>query len=455
VPDRFSEATTRPTTQPVNLTEWWTTFHDPELDSLIRRAAESNLDLRIAVSRIREARAARGVSASRLYPDINASGQYQRLRTSANLLPSAAIAQTFGGAGSAAGAAPPPLAFGGVEQDIWQDGFDASWELDIFGGVRRSVEAAMADIGAAEENRRDVLVSLLAEVARNYVELRGLQSQLAIARENLRSQQQTLELTQSRFRAGLTGQLDVTRAQTQVSTTESVIPTFQTGIRQSLHRLAILLAKPPDALADELTSPAPIPTGPSAIPVGLPSELLLRRPDIRRAERQLAAATARIGVATADLYPRFSLNGQFGFQSTQFKSFFDYDSRMWAFGPAITFPIFNAGRIRFNIRIQNERQQQSLFQYEQTILVALADVENALVDFRNQQDRRRSLADAVASARQSVELSTELYQKGLTDFLTVLEAQRSLFTTQDALARSERDVAAALVALYKALGGGW
>lgn len=454
VPERFSEATTRPTTQPVKLAAWWTEFHDPQLDALINRAVQSNYDLKIAYLRVREARALRGIAGSGLWPNANASGAYQRSRLSANT-PFGALISAAAPSATAAPGSSPALGFPGFEQENWQGGFDASWELDIFGGIRRNIEAAEADIAAAQSGYRDVLVSLTAEVARNYIELRGLQRQLAIARENLSAQRQTLDLTQSRFKAGLTGQLDVTRAEAQVASTEATLPILYTAIKRTLHRVGVLLGQDPTALVGELSPGKPIPVGPAQVPPGLPSELLRRRPDIRRAERQLAAATARIGVATADLYPRFSITGQFALQSNSFTKWGSWDSRTWAFGPAIRWNIFNAGRVKNNILVQNTRTSAAMEQYRQTILLALEDVEDALEAYYNEQARRQSLAAAVTANQKSVELATELYTKGLVDFLSVLEAQRSLFASQDFLAQSERAVAADLVALFKALGGGW
>lgn len=465
LPDTWSnlhpttQPTTLPTTQPLTLTQWWTAFQDPTLDALITRAAQSNPDLKIATARIREARALRRITGADAGPTVNANASYSRSRISEN----AGFAGVFeggagGGSGGGAGGIPPGLeGVGGVEsgQDLWQTGLDASWELDIFGGTRRSIEASQADVEAAIENRRDVLVSLLAEVARNYVELRGLQQQLRIAQANLKSQQDTLDLTQARFDAGLTGELDVARARALVSTTAAQIPTLQSLTAQTIHRLSVLIAQEPAALVKDLADPRPIPGTPPIIPIGLPSDLLRRRADIRRAERDLAAATARIGAATADLFPRFALTGNVGLQSDRLGNLGSWDSRFWNFGPSLSLPLFDRGRIRANIQIQDARQEQALAQYEKAVLTALQEVEDALVAYAHNQLRRQSLADAVQANRRAVELANELYTKGLTDFLTVLEAQRSLLLTEDQLVQSERAVSTDLVLLYKALGGGW
>lgn len=428
-----------PSTQPVSVARWWETFNDPQLDSLIDRAAKQNLDLRAAEARVREARAQRGVVSADLFPQVDVNGSYQRARRSGSNLNN-----NFSDTGNRAS-----------EFDLYQAGFDASWELDVFGGTRRGIEAASADIESTVENLRDVRVTLLAEVGRNYVELRGFQRRLQFNRENLKAQQQTLDLTRSRFQSGLTSDLDVARAEAQVATTASAIPTFETQAAAAMHRLAVLLGQNPRALMDELNDIKPVAKLPTTVPSGLPSELVRRRPDVRRAERDLAAQTARIGVAVADWFPKFSLTGSLGRQSDRFKDLGNSDSQFWTVGPSISWPILDWGRIRSNIAVENARQEQSLANYESAVLVALEDVENALVAYEKEQARRTVLSDAVAANRRAVDLSTQLYSRGLADFLNVLDAQRSLFLSQDALAQSDAVVSSNLVALYKALGGGW
>jgi NodT family efflux transporter outer membrane factor (OMF) lipoprotein len=327
--------------------------------------------------------------------------------------------------------------------------------LDVFGGVRRSVEAARADEQAAIESRRDTMISLLAEVARNYIDLRGLQRELDIARQNIQSQQDTVDLTKSRFQAGLATDLDVARAEAQVATTRAAVPNLQTSLSQAAHRIAVLLGQDPNALQAELTREAPIPAGPPIVPVGLPSELLRRRPDIRRAERELAAANARVGAATADLFPRFSLTGSLGLASGAFKGLGRLESVYYSVGPSVSWPIFDAGRIRANIHVQTERENQAAAEYEAAVLTSLEDVENALVAYANERARWEELHRAVDANQRAVDLARQLYQKGLTDFLNVLDAQRNLFASQDEMVQSERNVSTDVVALYKVLGGGW
>jgi NodT family efflux transporter outer membrane factor (OMF) lipoprotein len=416
--------------------EWWKVLNDPKLDDLVQRAWNGNLDLRLATARIREARAQRGVIAPQALPQVDASGSASRQRDSRNTHQGG-----FGGSGDA--------------YNLFQAGFDASWEIDVFGRVARDVEAADADIQSAQEDRRAVLVTLVSEVARNYVELRGFQQRLAIARKNIQVQQSTLELTKNRFKAGLVSDLDVAQAESSLSTTESVVPPLDAAVQASIHRIGVLLGRQPTELMTELSPVADIPTPPAEIPVGLPSDLLRRRPDIRRAERDVAAATARIGVATADLYPRFSLTGSFGFAADKVPSLPDASSRFWSFGPSVRWPILDWGRIRSNIAVQDARTEQALVRFEQAVLGSFEDVEDALVAYSREQARLRSLQASVTSDRRAFEVANKLYSSGVSDFQRVLDTQRSLFASEDALTESQKVVATKLVAVYKALGGGW
>jgi NodT family efflux transporter outer membrane factor (OMF) lipoprotein len=450
-----TQSTTRATTQPISADQppqdyqqWWTTFNDAKLNSLIERAVRTNPDIAAAVARILEARAVRGVATSGLFPQVDANGSYTYTRYSNNLPGLAALAGGLGSAGGVPGA--PSLTTG-----VWEAGFDATWEIDVFGGTRRSIEAANYNLQAAVQDLRDVRVSLLAEVAVNYIQLRGAQRELDIAQHNLQSQEQTLALTRSRAEGGLIPYLNVAQQEAQVATTAAQVPTFQTQIRQNIHHLGILLGQDPGALSGELSGDAPIPVGPTSVPPGIPSELLRRRPDVRRAERQLAAATAQIGVATADLFPQFSVTGALGLESGAFKQLFDYSSRFYDIAPGVTWDIFDAGKVSYNIKVQDARQAEALAAYRKAVLQSMQDVDDALVAYNREQVRLQSLRDAVSANQRAVDLSTELFEKGSTDFLSVLDAERDLFTAQDAMARSEQQVSANLVALYKALGGGW
>lgn len=418
-----------------DLVAWWKKLGDAKLDELVARALEENKDLRLASARVLEARGQRGVTASELVPTLNQTGSYSDNRSSK-------------GGGTGRG-------IPGTESDFFVLGLESSWEIDLWGRIRRNVEAADASIGATMEARRGVIVSLLADVATNYVNLRSFQQRLLIALQNVKTQSDTLGLTESRFKAGLTSELDVARARTNLATTQSQIPTLQAGVRASIFRLSTLIGRPPGVLVAELDPTGTIPKGPGQIPAGLPSELLLRRPDVRQAERELAAATARIGVATADLYPRFSLTGSFGFANAQAGHQFDSPNRFWSFGPAYSWPIFQGGRIRSNIRVQETRTEEALLVYERAVLLAFEDVERSMVNFAREQDRRGYLAEAVASADRSTVLATDLYSKGLADFISVLDAQRQLFQLQDQLVASESTVTTNLISVYRALGGGW
>ena len=430
-------------TQPTELARWWTEFNDPLLDRLVQTAVKSNLDLQLAEARIRESRALRAVTAAGEWPGLDISGGYLRSRRSQD-----AFASTPGiGPSSGTGSNPAT--------DLFRVGFDSRWEIDVFGGVRRSVEAADANLQASEEDRRNTLVTLLGDVAKNYIDLRGFQRRLAVARANFTAQQDTVDLTNVRFQAGLASDFEVAQAEGQANTTAAQIPALESSIKQTAHRLDVLLGSEPGALWAELAQEEPIPALPPQAHVGMPSELLRRRPDIRRAERVLAAATAQVGAATADLFPRFSLIGSFGFQSVSASDLFSGPNRFWSIGPNVSWPVFDAGRIRANIEVRNAQQEQALTLYQKTILTALEDVENSLVNYAKEQTRYRSLTAAVAANRRAVEMANDLYTRGLIDFLNVLETQRQLYSSESDLAQSEASMASNLVALYKALGGGW
>jgi NodT family efflux transporter outer membrane factor (OMF) lipoprotein len=415
------------------LARWWTAFNDPNLTSLIERSINMNLDLLAAQSRIQQARAVRGIAAGEVWPQVNAGGSYTRGRIPIQGNPDADA----------------------PTRDLFQAGLDAAWEVDVFGGVRRSVEAADADVRVAVEEHRDVLVTLVSEVAINYIELRGFQQEIVIAQNNLNAQQRTAELTHKKFQGGLIGILDVANADAQVATTASLIPQVEAAAQQSMYNLSVLLGLEPAALIQELSPTNSIPFAPPQVPIGIPSELLRRRPDIRRAEAAIHSATARIGVATADLYPKFSMTGSVNFQNDQLHGLINSANRFWTAGPAVDWQIFNAGRVRSNMELQKALQQESMLAYQKTVITALKDVENALIAYAKEYERHKMLADAVAHNRKAVDSATQLYERGLTDFLNVLVAQRSLFASEEALVQSTRNLSIDLVSLYKALGGGW
>ena len=423
-----------------DLARWWQTFHDPELDSLIDRAVRGSLDLRVAQARIREARAQYGIAASALAPSADAAGSDSRQQASHHepVLGSLPV--------------PPATPF---DNQVYQAGVDASWEIDVFGGRRRELDAAQAEVGASEFGERATLMVLLGDVARSYVEVRGYQRRLAIAGDNIQAQRQGLAITRDRFAHGLATDLDVQESSTLLAETQAEVPSLQAGLQASVHRLGVLLGQQPGALLAELSAAAPIPAAPEVVPVGLPSDLLLRRPDVRQAERRLAAATANIGVATADLFPNFYLTGAAGYQSVSTGDWFSSGSSFWSIGPSVQWKIFDAGRVRANIRVQDAKQEEALAAYEETTLTAFEEVENGLVSYAQEQVRSRSLQDAAVSSRRSLDLANRLYANGLTDFLHVLEAERSLYDAEDRLAQSQKAISGDLITLYESLGGGW
>jgi NodT family efflux transporter outer membrane factor (OMF) lipoprotein len=343
----------------------------------------------------------------------------------------------------------------GETSDFYSVGFDAAWEIDIFGGVRRSVEAARADLGASEADLNDVLVTLLAEVALNYIDVRTFQTRLSVAESNLQMQEETYELALARYEAGLTSQLDVEEARSNLENTRAQIPSLRTALEQTKNRLAVLLGESPGAVDDMLSARAPIPVAPLDIAVGVPAETLRRRPDVRRAERRVAAQTARIGVATAELYPKFQLPGSIGLEAFSLDELFRAGSYSYRWGPSFSWSIFTAGAIRQNIEAQSAVAEQVILQYENAILLALEEVENTLVAYAEEQVRRQALIEASEAARRAAILAETQYASGIVDFQVVLDAQRSLLSAQDQLAVSEGEIVSNLIQLYKALGGGW
>lgn len=418
------------TTDEVALAQWWTVLGDDVLNGLIEAAINGNRDLLEAEARVREARARRGVAAADLAPVVNVSGSAVSSRSSDN-------------AGS------------GQRNELYAIGFDAGWELDIFGGTRRSVEASQADVDASREDFRAARLSLMAEVALNYLDVRTLQARLDVAKANLATQIDTHNLANWRNQAGLTSALDVEQATYNLENTRSQIPTLESSLDAAMNRLAVLTGMPAGTLHSDLSTPVPIPVSTRAVAVGIPADSIRRRPDIRRAERVLAGETARVGVATADLYPRFTLAGSIGLDSSTGSNLFDSDNRFDSASAGIFAPIFNAGQIRQNIAVRDAIQEQALAAYETAVLTALEEVENALSAYAKEQTRRDALTVAANAAERASQLAELEYEAGLTDFQEVLEAQRSLLSFQDQLAQSTGLVTSGLISLYKAMGGGW
>ncbi|MCA1795593.1 MAG: efflux transporter outer membrane subunit, partial [Desulfobacteraceae bacterium] len=409
---------------------WWLVFQDPLLTRLIENAAAGNLDLHKAMLRIQEARALYGISQAGDYPALDSTGLIQRQQTSEET-----------GTGRSSG--------------FYHAGFDAAWEMDLFGGVQRSQEAALAEMETRQEAMAGVLVSLQAEVALNYLELRTFQERLVAARGNLEVQKETYDINVSRFSAGLIGELPVHQSQYILEQTRSQIPLLQDGLGRAANRLAVLVGKPPGTLHDVLTEKHAIPCIPVEVVMDIPAQTLRQRPDIRRAERVLARETALVGVAMADLYPRFYLNGTFGLEALSAGNFFNSGSRFWGIGPRVSWRLFDGGRIRQNIAAQSARQEQAMIDYQAALLTAREEIENAILAFAKEQLRRDSLVKATTAARNADRIARDQYQAGLVDFSNVLDAQRSLLSFEDQLAQSRGAVSANLVRLYKAMGGGW
>ena len=418
---------------------WWRSLNDPQLVIYIEKGISGNQNLKEAEAHVREARALRGVAAASLMPQSGAGAGANHSRLS--------------GTAGIVGQMQPGLI--NLDQDLYQVGFDASWEMDIFGGRRREVQAAMAREQANIENYRDAMISVIAEIARNYVELRGAQRQLAIARKNCDIQEKTLSLVKIRLDAAIGSELDLALAKAQFERTRATIPPLSALIRGSAYRLAVLTGQPPASLLDELLTTAPIPNPPDIVPVGLPSDLLLRRPDLRRAENELRAATADIGAATADLFPRFYLTGAANPQSAKFTDLFSANSFAWSLGPSISWPVFQGGRISSNIAASEARRDEALARYRQAVLKAIQEVEIALVDYAQSQVERERLAQSQAFQSRAMALARERYGRGIKDFFTVLDSERQLREVENSLAVNETQVMVNLISLYKALGGGW
>lgn len=409
-----------------DLQRWWERLADPALTRLVVQALQANPDLRVAQLRLREARARRALAGAQRAPSVSASAAAGATRSS-----SAATRESYSA------------------------GFDASWEIDVFGGTRRAIEAAEADLQSSAATLDATRVTLAAEVARNYVEVRAFQSRLAIARSNLASQSETLQLTQWRAQAGLVSSLDVEQARAIREQTRAQVPSLQTNLAEAQHRLAILLGLPPAALLEQLAAVAPIPQPPAQIAVGIPADVLRQRPDVRAAERTLAAETARIGQAEAARYPSFRLSGSIGIEALSRDALTGGATVTRALLAGIAAPVFDAGRLRQQVEIQRTVQERAQVNYESAVLGALEEVENALAGFGNAQARRAALAEASDAARNAALLARHRYTTGLVDFQTVLDTQRSVLSTEESLAASEADGVLALIQLYKALGGGW
>ena len=459
---------------------WWRSFNDPMLTELEEQVVRSNLNVRLASVRLQESRLQRGVTAADEYPTLNGNGSYTREKISDR-----GVVGIFGGASGASGSngagtstatssnglggtqgGIPSSAIGGSSGrsthlpsfNLFQTGFDSSWEIDFWGRVRREVESADANIDSSAETRRDMLVTELSELARDYIQLRGQQRDLQIARDTLVSERDSLRITQERQSGGLTTGLDVANASAQVGTTAAQIPQLEAQAAVTMNAIAFLLGETPGALSAKLGVAKPVPPVPPAVPVGLPSELARRRPDIREAEAKLHAATADIGQAEADFFPKVTLSGSVGVQSVRFKDLGNvspFGALQFSGGPSVTIPIFEGARLKYTLDLRKAQQQEAAVQYQQTVLQAFHDVDNALTNYGAEQLRREQLGRAVDQARRALSLARQQYVQGLSTFLDVLTAQRTALDAEQQYADSTTTISTNLVQLYKALGGGW
>jgi len=415
---------------PAELARWWRRFHDPKLNSLVEQAVTANLDVKQAVARLYQVRAERQAAASSFWPWLNASGSQQDSNSN--------------GSGPASG-----------HSRSYRGGLNAAWELDLFGGNRRNLESANARLAAAAADLDGVRLSMAAEVALAYCQLRSIQDLISVARRNLATQQQSAQITEDRRGAGFASDLDVANAAALVANTKAAIPLLETSLRQTAHAISVLLDKPPEDSLGLLADPRPVPTASSTVPTGIPSDLLRRRPDIRSAEANAHAATARIGVAVADLFPKFSLTGSLTQQSVKLSDWLSPAARASSYGPSFNWALFQGGNLQANIQMQQALRAEAVLAYRKTVLVALQEVEDSMVACANDRKRHASLTEAVSANRIAVDLSLKLYTAGQSDFINVLNAQRSLLQSESELSRSNLALATDLIALYKALGGGW
>ncbi|WP_095192450.1 efflux transporter outer membrane subunit [Pseudomonas sp. Irchel 3A7] len=416
---------------------WWEVFNDPKLSALSQRALTDNLDLKLASSRLEQSRAVRQVVTADRYPTTAATGSYARKRNSGE------------------GLMDPSGHNGNSAFNLWDAGFSASWELDFWGRVRRETEAADATLEVAENDRRGVLLSVLAETAQDYIQLRGVQNTRAVTEQNLEVARHSLKLSQLRLADGVATDLDVAEAAAQVAAIESRLPALEQRQAQLINALSLLMGEPPQALTAELSTDAPVPQTPRQVAIGLPSQLAERRPDIRQAEARLHAATASIGVAKGDFYPRITLSGNVGSQAMQLSDFGSWGSRTFGIGPQFTLPLFDGGRLRGVLNLREAQQQEAAIAYQQTVLRAWHEIDDQLSAYNASQLRRDSLAEAVRQNRIALQTAQRQYVEGVVDFVNVLTVQGALLATQEQWVESSTGVSLAAVGLYKALGGGW
>lgn len=413
----------------IDLTEWWKNLSDPILDELIKEASKDNLNIRMAISRVEEARGNFGIVDSLRFPQLDLEGSVKRSKTSESASYISSITDTYSTLG-----------------------LDLGWEIDVFGFVRRSVEAADAEIDASVEYYRDVMVVLYSEIAKSYVSARTYQARLQFANDNVKNQKETVGIVAARYEAELVSEIDVFQSKQNLAASEAAIPLLNASLDRTINRLAVLLGKKPGYLQDKLLQPKAIPQPPQKITLFLPAEILRQRPDIRQAERDLAAQTARIGITVAEMYPRFSLGGTIGISKASDNS---GNTEYYSFGPSFTWEVFDAGRHEAEIKVQDERLEQARASYEKTVLTALEEVENALTAYNEEQYRIQKIKNSVDASKNVNEITRARYSAGLIDFQEVLDAQRVVFNQEDDLATSQGELIQHLIDIYWSMGGGW
>ncbi|MBS0652583.1 MAG: efflux transporter outer membrane subunit [Verrucomicrobia bacterium] len=443
-----------------DLSQWWEQFNDPVLDELIAEALIANYDLRIALEKIEQTRAQYRIERSHLWPEIDLNATATRTRISQNLFPvpstgNAAASQATGGSSFLPGFL-----------NIFQVGFDAIWELDFFGKFRHAKKAAHYIFEATKEDCQSVLISMLSEVAVNYMGIRALQAKIELAKEKVQTDEEELAIADSLFEIGIDNEMQITTLISKLETDRAALPVLETSLKQTVYALAYLLGRQPEGLMEMFETVRPIPTGSGKVPVGLPSDLLRRRPDVRSAERQLASATEQVGEAIADYFPHFSLTGisfgagnrggsSIGYESNKLNKLFKSASRMFSFGMGMNWDLIDFGRVRGKVDVQNSIQRQALMTYEQTVISSLKDVESALVAYFEEENRRESLMQKVEADRRTFEIMVNLFNVGLANEIQVLESQRALIDSESAFVESEQSLAGDLIAIYKAIGGNW
>ena len=457
-PSWFRNSNPSQLSQPVEGAEvdphWWNSLNDPMLNQLVARLVAENLDVQTATTRLEESRAQRGVTASDIYPQVNGDGSYTREKLSdKGVISLVGGSGGTGASGGAGGAIPNSQATPAF--NIYQAGFDVSWELDLWGRVRRGIEAADANVLASEEARRATLISSIAELVRDYVQLRGAQATIEVTQKSLDDARGILKLTKERVKAGLANDIDLDNAAAQAAATDSQLSPLEQQKASLMNAIALLLAQPPGSLESDLSQSHPIPPIPPKVPLGVPSELLERRPDIRQAEDQLHAATAEIGVAKADFFPRVTLMGDGMLQSLDLSDLGTWAARAYTLGPSITLPIFEGGRLTSTLELRNAQQREAGLQYKKTVLTAFHEVDNALTAYRAEQQRREALAMAVEANSRALTLAVSRYKQGLSNFVDVLTDEQNLLNAQQQNIQSTQMATTNMVELYKALGGGW